>query len=210
MLSPFEQLLQSAGLLQENYTGRSLRSEWDVREINLAASRAFVERHHYARGGSNTRVFTHGLFKRGDQDLMGVVWWLPPTKAAAKSVNKEHWRRVLALTRMVLHPTCPKNAASFLLSRSVRVIWKDGRFVSLVTYADESQGHLGGVYRAANWTYVGRTGPYPRWINPASGQQIARLATRTRRNAEMLTLVYVQQGLFFKHKFVLHRSQAVA
>lgn len=179
------------------------REDWEVRNLDLATARSFAERYHYAKGGSNTAVYVHGLFNRTFGYLGGLAWWLPPTRVAAESVNRENWQKVLSLSRMVIVPCMPKNAASFLLSQSVKMIRRDRRFISLVTYADESQGHTGHVYRAANWVYVGRTGPYPRWVD-ASGKQTATQATKTRTKAQMLALGCLQTGSFYKHKFVLH------
>lgn len=182
----------------------ALKSEdWEVRHASLSEARAMVEQHHYAKGGSNTAVYIHGLYRKSDGSLQGIVWWLPPTRVACESVNKLEWKKVLSLTRMVVLPDVPKNACTFMLSRSVRLIRKDKRFVSLVTYADESQGHSGGVYRAANWIYVGRTGPYPRWIS-VDGKQVSPKATVNRTKAKMIALGHSKQGSFFKHKFVLH------
>jgi hypothetical protein len=146
----------------------------------------------------------HGLYNRVSGQLAGVAWWLPPTRVACESVNKLNWKKVLSLTRLVILPDVPKNAASFLLAHSVRRIWSDNRFVTLVTYADESQNHFGQIYRAANWLYVGRTGPYPRWLD-ANGKQVAQKATKNRVKAEMLALGHTKVGSFYKHKFVLHR-----
>lgn len=129
---------------------------------------------------------------------------LPPTRVAAESVNKDQWKQVLSLTRMVILPEIPKNACSFLLSKSVKLIKKDNRFVSLVTYADESQEHIGTIYKASNWEYVGKTGPYPRWIDPDTGKQVAVKATKSRTVKEMKALGYVKQGSYHKHKYVLH------
>lgn len=179
------------------------KEEWFVASLDLSVARSLVEQFHYARGGSNTAVYVHGLFHRQFGYVGGLVWWIPPTRVAAESVNRESWQKVLALSRMVIIPGMPKNAASFLLSRSVKMIANEGRFVSLVTYADESQGHTGHVYRASNWRYVGRTGPYPRWLS-SEGKQVATQATKTRTKAEMLALGHRQTGSFFKHKFVLH------
>lgn len=163
-----------------------------------------VAEHHYARGGSNTSVYMHGLYERATDRLVGVAWWLPPTRVACESVNKADWKRVLSLTRLVCVPDAPKNAASFILAHSVRLIRRDNRFVSLVTYADEGQGHTGQIYRAANWQYVGRTGPYPQWRDPVTGRQVACKATKNRVKAEMESLGYVKVGSYHKHKFVLH------
>lgn len=184
------------------------KQDWMVAPASLQDARTLVALFHYARGGSNTAVFVHGLYARSSGHLKGIAWWLPPTRVACESVNRSQWTRVLALTRMVMMPDVPRNACSFLLARAVDQIKQDGRFISLVTYADESQGHTGAVYRAANWTYVGRTGPYPRWIDPKTGQQVAVKATNNRRVAEMLAKGYVKQGSFHKHKYVLHLSHS--
>lgn len=188
------------------WEGRLRKEDWEVRPAPLADAQALIREHHYARGGSNTAVYTHGLYRRAGDALMGVAWWLPPTRVACESVNKAQWRKVLSLTRLAIKPQVPKNGATFLLSRSVKLIHQEGRFVSLVTYADESQGHDGGIYRDAGWTYVGRTGPYPRWVD-AEGKQVARLATKTRNDAMMRALGHTLQGSFHKHKFVLHLRQ---
>ncbi len=186
-----------------NAVDKLRREDWYVADAPLADAQRMVREHHYARGGSNTAVYVHGLYRRSDNRLSGVVWWLPPTRVACESVNKENWTKVLSLTRMVVLPDVPKNACTFMLGASVRAIRRDRRFVSLVTYADESQGHEGRVYKAGNWTYVGRTGPYPRWLD-VDGKQVAPKATTNRTKAKMLALGHQLVGRFYKHKFVLH------
>ena len=188
--------------LPGDFSGRLLSTEWEVRACPLRDAQAFIRLYHYARGGSNTAVYTHGLYRRGEEALYGIVWWLPPTRVACESVDKERWKQVLSLTRMAVSPRAPKNSCSYLLARSIKLIRRDRRFVALVTYADESQAHTGGVYRAANWTYVGKTGPYPRWLD-AHGKQVAQKATVNRCKAQMEALGHVKVGSFFKHKFVL-------
>lgn len=183
---------------------RLRKGEWYVADCPLAHAQLMTDLFHYSRGGSNTAVYAHGLYRKADRKLMGVAWWLPPTRVACESVNRLDWTRVLSLTRLVVLPGVPKNACTFLLARSVKMIRRDGRFVSLVTYADESQGHSGGIYRASNWRYVGRTGPYPRWLDPRTGAQVAPKSTVNRTRAQMEARGYVKQGAFYKHKFVLH------
>ncbi len=178
--------------------------QWVVRRLDVGEARPFIEAHHYARGASRTAVYVFGMFHKLFPDVLaGVTWWLPPTRVAAESVDRERWRQVLALSRMAVLPAVAKNACSFLLARSVRVIRKDRRFVALVTYADESQGHTGHVYRAAGWCYRGRTSKNMRWIDPTTGRQIAAQATKTRTAAQMLALGYERAGASHKHKFTL-------
>jgi hypothetical protein len=109
---------------------------------------------------------------------------------------------VLALSRLAVAPTEPQNGASILIGESVRRIRRDGKWKALVTFADESQGHTGTIYRATNWRYIGRTKPYPRWEAP-DGRQVAKKATRSRTEEEMRSLGYRMVGRFSKHKFIM-------
>jgi len=178
-------------------------TDYDIRDVKPAEARAFVIKYHYSKGCSNTRVYSHGLYRRGENELLGVAIWLPPTKVAAQSVNQHHWTKVLALTRLAVHPDVPSNGATFLMARSIRLIRKEGRFISLVTYADDFMDHTGAIYRASNWTYIGHMKGSPRWEDK-NGKQVARKSTVSRTCAQMIALGYRNVGTFGKHKFVMH------
>ncbi len=178
------------------------KHEWCVRSITVAQATPFVQEHHYAKGASRTAVHIHGLFAVGRNELLGLAWWLPSTRVACESVDKYRWKEVLSLSRMAVAPSVPKNACSYLLGQSVRHIKRDGRWSWLLTYADESQGHEGWVYRACNWTYLGRTGPTARWTD-IFGRQVASQSTKTRTAAQMRALGYTLDGHYHKHKYVL-------
>jgi len=186
-----------------NHEGKLRAKDYEVREVSAREARNFVAEHHYSKGCSNTRVYSHGLYRVGEPDLLGVAIWLPPTKVAAQSVNRDKWQKVLSLTRLAVRPDVPSNAASFLMARSIRMIRKDGRFVSLVTYADDFMGHTGAIYRATNWTYVGQMKGSPRWED-ADGRQVARKSTVSRNDAQMRDLGYRNVGTFGKRKFTMH------
>jgi len=181
-----------------------LRAEdWEVRPVDIAVARRLVEEYHYARHASNTAVYVHGLFPKGAFwacACYGVAWWIPPTRSAAEATFSQNWRGVLALSRLVVVPSVPRNGASFLLGRSMRLIDRK-RWPCLVTYADTWRGHTGAIYKATNWRYVGLTPAYDVWT--VDGRIIARKAgPKTRTKAEMLALGARFEGRFPKHKFV--------
>ena len=190
------------------------KSEWVVREVDIKTARKLVVEHHYAQGASNTRVFIHGLFRKDDPETCwGVAWWLPPTVVAAKTVLPEDPHAVVNLSRLVLVPEAPRNAATFLLGKSTKLIRADGRYRALLTYADTAEGHTGGIYKASNWTYVGETAPSPIWkdsegrrVSPKAGHRGPRGGNRTRE--EMVALGYAMVGKSVKHKYVLHLTPA--
>lgn len=178
------------------------RVDYFIETCPLIDIQTLVANHHYARGGSNTATYRHGLYHK-ERGLVGGAWWIPPTKSCAQSVH-EDWKAVLSLTRLVVLPGEPTNAASFLLGASIRMIKKDGRYKHLVTYADERMGHTGQIYKATNWTYAGARPGDPVYLD-SGGRQVSRKSgPKTRRDSEMLELGYVNIGRSKKHKFVMH------
>ena len=185
---------------------RLRKNDWIIRDVGRSIAIRLVRAHHYARGGSNTDTYMHGLFRRDafwDEDCVGVAWWIPPTKTAAKALTDD-WEGVLALSRLVVEPGIPKNAATFLMGRSIRMIDRE-RWPVLVTYADKWRGHTGTIYRAANWRDEGETKPEA--VYTKNGRMIARKAGgHTRTHAEMLALGCVFEGRFSKRRFVLRAA----
>jgi len=192
------------------YENRLKKKNWIVRPITLDVAQEIVREFHYAHGGSNTAVYTHGLFRKGasfwDNQCVGIAWWIPPTKSAALATYPQFWQGVLALSRLVVLPEVPKNACSFLLAQSMKLIDRE-KWPCLVTYADEWQGHEGTIYKASNWEYAGKTNPEPVFLK--NGRMVSRKAgpkTRTRKQMESIGARCV--GSFSKHKFV-HKVRSV-
>ncbi len=182
---------------------RLSKKDWVVRDVCLEVAQYLVVKYHYAASGSNTRTYLHGLFKRGalfDAECLGVAWWIPPTKSAAQATYPPKWQGVLSLSRLVISPGVPKNACSFLIAQSRKLIDRE-KWPCLVTYADEWRGHTGGIYKADNWQYVGMTKPEA--VYTINGHMIARKAGgKTRTHLEMQLMGAQLQGRFSKHKFV--------
>lgn len=178
------------------------KSDYEVRTVSLATCQEKVAKYHYARTGSNTATFRHGLFLKSDpHNCIGVAWWIPPTKSAALANYPKNWKAVLVLSRLTIDPEVPKNAASFLIMQSVKLIRQDPRWEYLLTYADEWQKHSGAIYRATNWTPLGKTMPEATWVD-ANGCMVARKAgPHTRTKAEMLALGHKMIGRFQRHRF---------
>jgi hypothetical protein len=182
---------------------RLRRADYEVRPVAIDVARRLVVAHHYARGASNTATYLHGLFRAGDifdEQCLGVAWWIPPTRSAAEATYPARWQGVLALSRLVIAPGVPRNACTFLLARSRRlinrIIWP-----ALVTYADQWRGHTGAIYLGDNWTPVGLTKSERVYVR--NGRMVARKAGgRTRTHAEMLALGAECVGSFPKFKFV--------
>lgn len=171
-------------------------SGWFVADCDLAKGQGMVRRHHYAGGGSNTAVAMHGLYRTADESLHGVTWWLPPVNVSPKTWPTKG--EVLSLSRMVILPETPKNAATFLLARSSKRIGLEWQ--CLVTYADTWRGHTGLIYKAAGWEELGMTKPEA--VYTIDGRMVSKkIGPRTRSHAEMIGIGATFEGKFPKHRF---------
>jgi len=182
------------------------KEDWAVQPISMLTATLLVQRLHYAKSGSNTATYLHGLFRKGadflEADCLGVAWWLPPTKAAAISVYPEgDWKKVLSLSRLCLDPSVPVNGCSFMLSRSMNMIDPE-KWECLVTYADTWRGHSGSIYRATNWQYMGMTKPQAVFTHERSGRMMGRKrGPVTLKTAEIEQQGFVKQGTYAKHRY---------
>jgi hypothetical protein len=63
---------------------------------------------------------------------------------------------VLELVRVALNGN--QNKTSECVARALKVLHKDAPHVKIiVSYADQNQGHMGTIYQATNWLYIGDT-----------------------------------------------------
>ena len=176
------------------------RRDYRVARVPHADAAAFIREHHYAHGSANTSSESFGLFRANV--LVGAALWMPPTKVCAITIDPVEWRRVLALSRLAVDQSEAQNAASLFIGNMLRTLNADRRWTASVTFADESQGHEGTIYKATNWRYLGRTKPEPRWVD-ANGKQVSRLATKSRTAAGMRERGHRMVGKFQKHKFAM-------
>lgn len=189
------------------------KKDWHVRPIELSEAQDFVYEHHYAHGGSNTRVSTFGLFYEGDnQTIHGISWWLPPAYGAAAYVSNDT-ANVLALSRFCCRPDRPENAGSYLIGQSIKML--EARYHTLLTYADIARQHRGGLYYGSNWQNQGLSTLQPYYYeivkHPVTGEEIERFVSRkkgkkTYNHQEMLDMGYLFKGKFKKHRFTFNRN----
>lgn len=107
---------------------------------------------HYARRKPMFQFAFALVDKKGM--VQGVVVYGRPPVQIEKSVFTQPIisdYKVYELTRLVIQ-TDAKNAASFLVGNSLKMLPKNNIIVS---YADSNMNHCGIVYQATNWIYTG-------------------------------------------------------
>lgn len=110
----------------------------------------FVVNKHYSR---RAPIFWAGFGLVIDGMIEGVVVYGQPSPPIQRYAFRERDFRLYELSRLVIQ-TGARNAASFLVGRSLRMLDKPS---AVVSYADSEWGHAGIVYQATNWLYTGAT-----------------------------------------------------
>lgn len=185
---------------------RLAKADWTVRSVHRSQVVPLVKLFHYS-SAPNTATYCHGLL-RSDEEILARCWggaiWIPPTKTAAQRLAGEDWQGVLSLTRLVVDPDAPPNAASFLLGRSMKLLDRR-RWPWLVTYADTSQGHTGAIYQATNWTSEGPVAAGDTWVSEDGVQRGRKRGGRTLTRREMEAAGFTQLPGAPKIRYV-HRA----
>ena len=157
-----------------------------VRRISVKAARPLIATHHYSRTMPDaTREVFAGYFP--GNVLAGLVVF-------GMGAGKNQYLRLLPdladgeyreLSRLWSPDGMPKNTESRLISTAIRLLDPAVRLV--VSYADPSQGHLGGVYQATNFLYLGMTDGGERLID-RDGQEVHSklLSVYRMRHSEMV------------------------
>jgi hypothetical protein len=117
-----------------------------------------VKKNHYLHRQAPCS-FAFGLFL--GSDILGVVMYGTPSSSPLRSgiAGPENASNVIELTRLWIDDSVPKNGESYLIGRTLRKVNKE----IVVSFADTSQNHVGGVYQATNWIYTGLSAKRTNW-----------------------------------------------
>lgn len=121
-----------------------------IAPISKTEAEAFVVAKHYSKRAS---IFWAGFGLVIGGKIEGVVVYGQPSPPIQKHAFKGRDFRLYELARLVVQ-TDAKNAASFLVGRSLQMLEKPS---AVVSYADTEWGHAGIIYQATNWFYTGAT-----------------------------------------------------
>jgi hypothetical protein len=162
-------------------------------------------------GDMGRAVACYGLHSAGGEVIGAAVFGWPSSPESRDVCGRENRELAVALERGACIHYAPPNAASFLISRAVKLAAADHGWRIFFAYADPAAGELGVVYQACNWLYlgagVGRTPDRWRvdWLIPEEDTKI--IASRTLRHrgikiAEAQEKGWVPVYQNPKHKYV--------
>lgn len=181
MTKAFDRKLEASLSSAENFfdfystDGEVKPKELFVRKASVKEARPYIATHHYSKiMPDSTKDVFMGFY--GDT-LAGICVF-------GMGTGKNQYLRLIPdlkdgeyreLTRLWSPDGMPKNTESKLIGTALKLLAPEVRLV--LSYADPGQGHLGIIYQATNWLYIGRTAGGQRMINERGEEVHPRLVS---------------------------------
>jgi hypothetical protein len=152
-----------------------------VKQVHRNDIKEFIEKYHYSKSINGVKVcYCFGLYN--EDKLVGAsLFGYLSTTAWKKYGEKE--QDVIELRRLVTLDECPRNTESWFIARCLKIIKKENKHKICISYADRRFGHIGYIYQASNWNYLGVTPSDKVYVTP-EGKEYHSRALRTKYKGE--------------------------
>lgn len=137
-----------------------LKDKYNIKRVNYKTAMDLVVKNHYLHRQAPCTV-AFGLFEETTEQsdlfnkerIVGViVYGVSCSSTLLKGICGESEKRnVYELTRLWVEDGTPKNAESYLIGNTIKLLDKE----IIVSFAEIQQGHLGIIYQATNFLYCG-------------------------------------------------------
>ena len=134
---------------------------YEVHPIGYSEAVDMIVKNHYLhRRGPASHSF--GLFNEHGTIVGCITYGTPASNSLCIGLaGADEAPHVIELTRLWIADVTPKNAESFLIGRSLRMLPDEKNIV--VSFAEIQAGHRGTVYQATNWIYTGMSDRHSQW-----------------------------------------------
>ena len=169
---------------------------YTVECVERSTIKNFIEKNHYSKNINGLKVsFCFGLYD--NNNLIGACLF--------GQLSTTSWKKysdceddVLELRRLVLIDNTPKNTESWFIARCINYIKKNSNYTTIVSYADPYYGHIGYIYQASNFYYLGITNKDKLLKDIDTGKAYHSRALRTKYKGEYKPFVKVLREKYDK------------
>lgn len=147
-------LIKNSNLKECEYNGEAVKNMY-VLPIEVKNARPYISTFHYSKTTPDSTQYAFaGYYK---DKLAGIVLYGTGSnnKQYSYLINDIQKGQYIELTRLWSPDGMPKNTESKLISESLKMLPKEIKLV--ISFADSSKNHVGYIYQATNWYYVGKT-----------------------------------------------------
>ena len=131
---------------------------WVVERCLRCHVESFIEKWHYSKSinGCNT-TYCYRMFD-ANRLMVGAMFYGSMAMAGQYKRFSDDPNKVIELRRLCCIDVTPKNAESFFISKSLKMLSRDwNKDGIVVSYSDMEYGHSGVIYRAANFECLGQS-----------------------------------------------------
>ena len=132
-----------------------------VRPVPIQAAKSLIVRNHYLRSLPGGTQLAFGVFR--DSQMLGALTLGAGPANAYRLIRAATREDCATLTRLWLAESLPKNSESRVLGIVIRALRRHTSLKFLLSYADPTQGHVGTVYQATGWIYIGLSQATPHY-----------------------------------------------
>ncbi len=134
---------------------RSILKRLRVEPVAPAVVRPLMDKHHYLHSMPAAPRRCYGVFLDGV--LLGGAVFTSGARNGHRLLTAASPQDVVTLARLWLSDDLPPNSESRVLGIVLRDLRRTTSWKLLLSYADPQAGHVGTIYQAAGWTYLGQT-----------------------------------------------------
>lgn len=128
----------------------------ELREINAQRAAECYRRWHYLGDTDFLSTYDVGVFY--GSKLYGCISFGSPNAKVMKGLytpeTQDGWWEI---KRLALSDDLPKNSESRVIAIGIKLLRRARNVVGMITYADSGVGHVGTIYKATGFTYMGLT-----------------------------------------------------
>lgn len=161
---------------------------WYVKQVTRGEVTAFIEKWHYS-GSINGCIadYCYALFSPTGE-MCGAMFYGRMAMAGQWKRFREYGieaeSEVIELRRLTCIDDTPRNAESFFISRTIKLLKKQWGGKLIVSYADKEYNHSGTIYKASNFTQINDI-PGAKVIVTDEGRRYHDKAIRTKYKGEL-------------------------
>ena len=147
-------------ILKEYVILEKLKEDFDIEPAKREDVEVFIQRHYLKKFPTGIkRIYAIYQKHTEGRHMVGMIVYGVPFMTAGKFLEPEvNPREVLELKRLYIDDIGVKNLESFVISQSLGLLKRDEPTIKVVlTFADDLQGHVGGIYQATNAIYLGKS-----------------------------------------------------
>ncbi len=126
-----------------------------VLQVKPALAKPMIETEHYLHSMPAGPLACFGVYLDGE--CLGAVVFSNGMAQSFRILDAAKPSDVVTLARLWLSDRLPKNSESRVLGFTLSYLRQRTPWKAIISYADPTAGHLGVIYQATGWLYLGAT-----------------------------------------------------